>query len=230
MPLFFAMLLLLFWSPTVSTGSLPGEALLTALQRQGARVSEVRLNLYAVDDRHFRSGRSLADELARAGIHGPYSVQLEPFFHRVAAGGGTRWVLESVRLTGLRPGAETLLVADAVVGPGSLATAEERLAGTFRRLGLRPRIEVTVRGSRPGRLDRFRRRKLVAEIIRSLGGRPVEGVSGRDLTSVAAYAPGLGPVVLAAGRPLNLQVAISYNGYARRTEIILGSPLIAISY
>jgi hypothetical protein len=89
---------------------------------------------------------------------------------------------------------------------------------------------VTVEGWIPGLVSRSAARALVANVLGSLGAHEVNGVAAQEWVSVAAYGPRCGPSLSLGRQPVNLEVAVVRDLVNRRTEVLVGTPLIAVTY
>jgi hypothetical protein len=58
----------------------------------------------------------------------------------------------------------------------------------------------------------------------------VEGLTSNNVTSISGYSHGQDIAILAAGHPINLQVAAYYNAYRHHTDVLVGTPVITIPY
>lgn len=123
------------------------------------------------------------------------------------------------------------MVVDRAVSGGLIDLAASVRAA---RLALAPwgtvHAGLTLEGWRPGLLSRRATRRLVARALTAVGGREVNAMEAREWVSVSAYAPQAGPPLMVQHRPVDLEVAVVRNVARRRTEVLVGSPLIAITY
>jgi len=89
---------------------------------------------------------------------------------------------------------------------------------------------VTVEGWLPGLLSRSGARAVVARVLGAVGAREVNGVAAREWVSVTGYGPRCGPSLRLGRQPVNLEVAVVRDLVTHRTEVLVGMPLIAVTY
>jgi hypothetical protein len=89
---------------------------------------------------------------------------------------------------------------------------------------------ITLMGSLPGRLTQGDERALLARTLRAVGAREVWSTLDGNLVSLSAYAPALGSGLSYRGRAVNLEVALSYDPQDDATEVLVGSPVITVTY
>lgn len=166
-----------------------------------------------------------------------------------ATAGELRWEeypdLSSVSLAGTAPGGLStytlvqsqpgaggnFFIFSSVRTPGpSLSAWPDRLRAALRRAGVVPELRHQYTATLPGKLSPEEQRKVVQAIMAVYRAVTVEGVTGEELYSVSAYTPRLQPVVVVAGRRVNLNVAIRYHSYDHLTYLYLGIPLLDGEY
>jgi hypothetical protein len=99
-----------------------------------------------------------------------------------------------------------------------------------RKYGLVPEINYCITGYFEGKLDTKGLNDVCRKAFRAAGAEKVEGIKDDNLISLTAYSPGISNYVRVDGSRVNLNIALRYNSYEKRTYIWLATPLIAIEY
>lgn len=204
----------------------------TAFRSSGAAFSYALVSAWgAFVQTRARPGQDLllAGAIARAlGLTAPIREERGSSYVRVASQeGGTFLVVETVQVSPTV--SETVYSVDR---RSNTFPREEDVAGLtepLQALGLHPRVSVNLVGASPGDLRRSGRR-LFRKIFGGEGTGIATGITQGAYWSVAGDVPDGGPAVLVAGRPVNLQVALSYDRATERTQVTVGTPLISITY
>jgi hypothetical protein len=222
--------------PLIWAGRTPGSLgpLLTTFRASGANAAGYSINDWVVLP-PARTTRSALDRLARA----------------MAARAGCQSQVRLQSLSGaLRartscpvPGGTLTLTAEAVTARGRYLVADETVAGSFPALSAnRTRVRellaqfgpvhesLTLEGTLPGLANAARDRLLLSRVLAAGHAREVNGERGREWVSVSAYAPGLGHFVTTQSQRINLELAVVREPGARTTLVLVGFPLIAITY
>lgn len=123
------------------------------------------------------------------------------------------------------------LVLDRSVNGGfqGLQESEHILSQALARYG--PEHEnVTLIGTLPGRVGTARIRHLLERMLRTAQAKEVDSIHQPALTSLTAYSPRLSGRLRLAQAWVNLECAFAYNPGQHDTEILVGSPIITITY
>jgi hypothetical protein len=123
------------------------------------------------------------------------------------------------------------LVVDRSVG-GGLQGFQEALTATAALL--RPfgpvHTNVTVIGSMPGRWLGARARAVIGRMLAAGGAREVNAITATNLVSLSAYGDRLGPALHYGRHRVNLEIAFAYDPLTRTTAVLVGSPVITVTY
>lgn len=172
---------------------------------------------------------ALARRLERTlGLSGRIKLTRRSTYARaVATGSGTTITVETVTIG--PQVSEMVYSVDRALG--AFPTEEDigRLTTPLTALGLTPQLAVNVVGRLPGR-DWGRRLHILSTLLAGRAAREADGVTSGPYVSVTADAGNGGPTVLVAGKPVNVQVALTYDTSTASTEVTVGSPLISITY
>ncbi|AEJ39011.1 hypothetical protein TPY_0816 [Sulfobacillus acidophilus TPY] len=71
---------------------------------------------------------------------------------------------------------------------------------------------------------------LINQAFAAVGANPVNAMTTAEYVSVAGETPAIGTSDTLAGRPVNIQVAVTPNTYWGHPEVLVGSPLITMTY
>ncbi|MGC8488943.1 MAG: YwmB family TATA-box binding protein [Clostridia bacterium] len=222
--------------PLIWAGRMPGSLgpLLTTFRASGAHAAGYSINDWVALP-PARTTTVALDRLARA----------------MAARAGCRSQVRLQSLSGaLRartscpvPGGTLSLTAEAVTARGRYLVADETVSGGFTALSAnRTRVRellaqfgpvhesITLEGTLPGLANAARDRLLLSRVLAAANAREVNGERGREWVSISAYAERLGPSVTTQSQRINLEVALVREPGVRITLVLVGLPLIAITY
>jgi hypothetical protein len=137
----------------------------------------------------------------------------------------TRVVAERV------PSGSTYVVVDRAASGGFAGLAESR-ALVARVLSFYGPVHaaVTLEGTLPRPFTPREATVLVDRVFRRMAARRESGVTGRRLVSVAGYVPGWPGSLSLEGRPVNFQCAAVVGARPGTTEVLIGSPVITVTY
>lgn len=203
-----------------------------AFKATGALATGYALNVW-VELPTDRAGHPLgyAKTLAQ-GLHMPGMVKRQA---------GPGWIKDSVADTvgsvttqvvaeRLATGA-TYIVVDRSVR-GGLQALQENVAVLHRSLTPygRPHASVTLIGSVPGQLTTRRVRQLMAQALRAVNAVQIDAVKTREMVSVTAFSPLISETLMMQNRRIDLELAETFNPQSDQTEILVGSPVITVTY
>ncbi|MCL6627219.1 MAG: YwmB family TATA-box binding protein, partial [Alicyclobacillus shizuokensis] len=111
-----------------------------------------------------------------------------------------------------------------------LAQLLARLRETAESTGGKAQISACIEGSLSARLIGAQQRQVIQQAYEAVHAARVEGVQSDLETSVSGYTPLAPTYILTDGRRMNLQVAVHYDAYHRRTDVLVGTPIILSTY
>ncbi len=91
-------------------------------------------------------------------------------------------------------------------------------------------LTVNLEGYIHGRLRSTNASQLVKQAFSAVNAHCVNGVQTSNFVSVTGDTSLLAPHEVLQGRPINLQVAVNYNAYLHATEVLVGTPLLTVTY
>ncbi|KPV42834.1 YwmB family TATA-box binding protein [Alicyclobacillus ferrooxydans] len=128
---------------------------------------------------------------------------------------------------------ETLLVIWARSKGSNLKQFEQDLS-TIRNIldseGVAPEISACIIGSQGARMSGGQAESLISEAFASVHAARVEGVSTSLYTSISGYSAMMPQYILTDGRKMNIQIGIHYDAVHHRTNVLVGSPIITVTY
>jgi hypothetical protein len=71
---------------------------------------------------------------------------------------------------------------------------------------------------------------LISQAFSAVNAHPIEGVKSDLLTSISGYSSEVPGYIMSNGKKLNLQVAVHYDAYHHRTNVLVGTPIITETY
>jgi hypothetical protein len=112
----------------------------------------------------------------------------------------------------------------------TLSNDLEQLNKTARIWTNNPVISACIEGSTDDRMGDAVTRQLIQHVFARVDAKRVEGITTGDVTSISGYSP-LGPdFIQTNGRKMNLQVGLHYNDVDHRMNVVVGTPIITITY
>ncbi|MBX5437739.1 MAG: YwmB family TATA-box binding protein [Alicyclobacillaceae bacterium] len=93
-----------------------------------------------------------------------------------------------------------------------------------------PQLSACVEGSLSARLVGARQPYMIRRAFEAVHASRVEGVQSGVETSVSGYTPLAPMYILSNGRRMNLQVAVHFDRYHQRTDVLVGTPIILATY
>lgn len=93
-----------------------------------------------------------------------------------------------------------------------------------------PQLSSYISGQIPEKLVGEKAKGMISAALWAVHAKTVEGIESHFMTSVSAYSS-KGPMcILTNNRKMNLQVAVHYDEYHQRSNILVGTPIIVDSY
>ena len=128
---------------------------------------------------------------------------------------------------------ETLLVIWARSKGSNLKQFEQDLS-TIRNIldseGVAPEISACIIGSQGARMSGGQAESLISEAFASVHAARVEGVTTSLFTSISGYSAMMPQYILTDGRKMNIQIGLHYDAVHHRTNVLVGSPIITVTY
>lgn len=127
---------------------------------------------------------------------------------------------------------ESHLIVDVTGLPGreKAGQIEKTVMRICRKYGLKPDVNYCIVGYFDGKLDTKELNEVCRKAFQAAGADKVDGIKDNNLISLTAYSPEIDNYVRVDGSRVNLNIAIRYNSYEKRTYIWLATPLISIEY
>lgn len=126
----------------------------------------------------------------------------------------------------------TFLVMDRVSNQGfyGLGGSEAIMSRVLRHFGP-VHMSETLEGTLPNpNMTVPQQSAIVQKALGAVGARPVSPLQTRRLVSVAGYTSQIPEKQQLSGKAVNIQVAVTANHYRHATEVLVGSPLITVTY
>ncbi|MCF8567176.1 YwmB family TATA-box binding protein [Alicyclobacillus tolerans] len=97
-------------------------------------------------------------------------------------------------------------------------------------IGAIPQISACLEGTLDAKLSRDYADKVVQQAFAAVHASRVEGIQTGQVTSISGYSPLERTFILTNGQKMNLQVAVHYDAYHHRTNVLVGTPIITRTY
>ncbi len=91
-------------------------------------------------------------------------------------------------------------------------------------------ISACIEGFTDARMVGVQGDDLISQAFSAVHAHPIEGVKSDLLTSISGYSSEIPGYILSNGKKLNLQVAVHYDAYHHRTNVLVGTPIITETY
>lgn len=112
----------------------------------------------------------------------------------------------------------------------NLERIAEMVVKTFRRHNVKPIVNTCIIGNFDGKLDYNRLNEIALGILREARAKKVDNMRDGNYISVSAYSPNINTSMKVNGKDVNLNLAIRYNSYEKKTYIWLATPVITTEY
>ncbi|MCL6631817.1 MAG: YwmB family TATA-box binding protein [Alicyclobacillus herbarius] len=93
-----------------------------------------------------------------------------------------------------------------------------------------PQISACISGHRDGRMLNGQEDAVVSRVLGSVSARRVEGIQTGSLLSISAYSPLSSIRLTSDGHKMNLQIGVHYDSYHHYTHVVIGTPIITVTY
>lgn len=117
-----------------------------------------------------------------------------------------------------------------VPNKGKAGIIESKINEVCKKYGLKPDANYCVTGYFDGKFNNEQLNDVCNSAFRAAGAKEVDGIKDNNLISLTAYSPEFENHIRVDGTRVNLNIAIRYNSYEKRTYIWLATPLITIEY
>ncbi|MTI69393.1 MAG: hypothetical protein FH751_03935 [Firmicutes bacterium] len=126
---------------------------------------------------------------------------------------------------------ETDLVIDVINNDkNEVEKTKKRIKEIYSKLDSNPQFTTCIVGSFEGKLSSVDKYQVVSKALNATEGKKVEGVVDSSLVSISAYTPNIDKYIYTGKRKMNLNLALRYNDYEKKTYIWIGSPIITTGY
>ncbi|UOF91559.1 YwmB family TATA-box binding protein [Fodinisporobacter ferrooxydans] len=140
-------------------------------------------------------------------------------------------ILTSMKFPGSNPQTTLVIRAESKSGNRTqLSNDIEKIKKTTALTNVRPQISTCIEGFVSDRMNKVETNALISKTFKSVQATEVEGVKSDLVTSISAYSPMSQDYILTNGKKMNLQVAVHYDSYRHRTQVLVGSPIVTIEY
>lgn len=205
--------------------------LTTAFHATGAAPRGYSVNDWVEVGHSNQSLRQLSNRTARAlHLAAPVKSSNGPAYQklirtRTVAGTTTRLIVER-----LSTGA-TFVVADRTSPHGftGLRATEALFAHVLKDYGP-VHSDINLEGAIRGHVSFAGQQALVKKGLSSIAASDVNGINTKGYVSMSAKSPFISGSDRLDGRPVNVQIAASYDSYLHETQVYVGTPLITVTY
>ncbi|MCL6454634.1 MAG: YwmB family TATA-box binding protein [Alicyclobacillus sp.] len=129
--------------------------------------------------------------------------------------------------------AETLLVISAASTGHDLKQYEREIAtvqSALQGVGLQPEIRACIEGSRGAMMSGGQAEAVIRHAFQSVEAKSVEGVQTSGLVSISGYSTEMPQYILTRGQKMNIQIGIHNDVARNRTNVVVGTPVITVTY
>lgn len=95
---------------------------------------------------------------------------------------------------------------------------------------IKSELNICITGYFEGRMDCEDLNRMSKQVLKCAGAKKVNGITDNNLISVSAFTPGIDDSILVNGERVNMNIAIRYNSYEKKTYIWLATPVITVEY
>jgi hypothetical protein len=209
----------------------------------GATVTGYMIHDYATLNHQFLSQSELAQVSSgiakNLGLKGTKtegrSVTEENAYQMTGIWGGNTAVsifLSSFHMTDGMPN-ETDIVIRASSNQHSirqLPAQMKEIANVLQNVHVAPQLDAYITGFTSKKLSEQETEDTVSRAFQSVHAVRIEGLNSALETSISGYSSEAPDYITSGGRKINLQVALHWDGYDKRTNVVVGTPIIVDPY
>lgn len=112
----------------------------------------------------------------------------------------------------------------------ALTADEEQLAAALLQIGAKPQISSCLMGHLDAKMVGVQANQLAERALHAVDAKSVQTFQSGLETSISGYAPRNLTYIVSRGQPINLQIAVHYDGYQHDTNVLVGTPIITTTY
>ncbi|QEK13213.1 hypothetical protein FQB35_13555 [Crassaminicella thermophila] len=233
--LFISILCLQFFNTSAMTKE---EGMLKAFKNSEATVEEVNMNAYVNMNNVLKTpseGKKIGLEIAKkmqikdetlkdTSAEGDTQIYIEG---KSEEGGTIRIIVQGTEYEDIK---ETNLVIDVVENKLiDLNVLSEKIKEA---LGSYGKVIITscITGSYAGELEDAEKEKVAKKIMESLQAEEIEGFREENIISIVGFSKKIKDYISYDGHKVNINIALRYNSYEKKTYLWIATPLITIGY
>jgi hypothetical protein len=129
--------------------------------------------------------------------------------------------------------AMTLLIIHVANDSGKLTRFRSELStvrDAVTKLRLTPQISACIEGSISARMSGDYAKRLVDQSFKAVSAHRIGGITTPLVTSISGYSSRESQFIQSNGHHMNLQVAVHFDQYHHRTNVLVGTPIITKTY
>ncbi|NMP21001.1 YwmB family TATA-box binding protein [Sulfobacillus harzensis] len=206
--------------------------LTTAFHATGAKPSGYSLNDWTrVAPQKAQNLSALADQVAgELHMQGPQAFVNNPSYQKISETKKVAGIVTQIIVERLSSG-DTYVVLDRTSPDGFQGLPESQTLFRHILAGYgRVHQDVNLEGVLPNRLNTAQQQRLVNQALSAVDAKTLNGITTAGYISDAGHSPFISQSDALDGHQVNVQVAVSYNGYMHQTQVYVGSPLITVTY
>jgi hypothetical protein len=181
-----------------------------------------------------RIADKLASELGLRGVKRYQHQDDRESYVRVLGTGksGQTLSITLASLKGIMAGTTILTIHDYAYGQKLDGLHEDlmRIRNMLVYQGIKPQISACILGTVSARMNDVHEFRLISKALTVVGAHRIEGVESELVDSISAYSPIAPAFIVTNGQKMNLQVAVHYDSYHQRTNVLVGTPIITVTY
>jgi hypothetical protein len=227
---------------TVAEATDTGAFLHRAFAGTEAEVEGYSIHNWSVIDKEYRSAeqlKTLGTELARTLdlVNGKEASQSESDQASYSLrgvwknGAEVALTLKSMKFQEQPPQTVLVIRVDRETNElGDYSRNIEQVRETAKQAHAVPQISTCIKGLRTDRMEGGESYALVQKVFQKVKAKEMEGVRSDLVTSISGYSPLTKDYITTDGKKINLQVAVHYDTYQKKTRVLVGSPVVTIEY
>lgn len=111
-----------------------------------------------------------------------------------------------------------------------LQQAISRVRAAVNKTGAKPQISTCIKGFLNDRMDGMERDRLISNTFQTVQASETEAMRTDMLTSVSGYSKLSDEYITTNAKRMNMQMAVHYETYQKKTQVLIGSPILTIEY
>lgn len=217
------------------------DSLIKSMESTKAQVIESIINVSAKINKEFMTSQQVEAEakeilaiIKPAGEVSNVALDTDEALskHVINANDGNKHYIITVESAKTETGGETHVIVEVYIDKdyNELMTERQKLEQYFTAMSIQPKVSRCIIGEYDGKMTESEMRSKISDAMTSVRAKQVEAMASEELSSISAFSGNINNFILSNNKKVNMQIAMRYSSYEKKTSIWIGSPLIPVEY